>query len=363
MAKYTIDDIARLTNEDVREHDIPVINEGDKSVGSAKGKGTQPSAEEQDEILKRVNAMPPKYVRSETPEPKLAAQLASSERTAAHVAKSRTARGVSPVAGKDEEPYTGSGKGKTFANKMKRKDLELTGKHDVQHRKPTAAQEKQKRRNKKQLENLHGGKKGSDKEKAEPRPLSDSINRLMYMLQEAETKIISTRERNKYMPGFDSLAKPAMTWFQTQYNRLKARFNGGSNNPEFQKAVAELKRKADEAKRKGAADFNDEPGIAGPGNQHTNDMHSKHHPVNAPADPDHRAAMMLQRRRSYETNKLGAQDYAGMEADPSKEPKPPVNMHQRMAQMNAGWNWDRNENRWHKRPSDNWRKKDRKPGQ
>ena len=72
--------------------------------------------------------------------------------------------------------------------------------------------------------------------------------------------------------------------------------------------MAELKRKADEAKRKGAADFNDEPGIAGPGNQHTNNMHSKHHPVNAPADPDHRVAMMLQRRRSYETRKQGQKE-------------------------------------------------------
>lgn len=50
------------------------------------------SAEEQDEILKRANTLPPKYVRSATPGPKLAATLASSARVKAHVDKSKAAR-------------------------------------------------------------------------------------------------------------------------------------------------------------------------------------------------------------------------------------------------------------------------------
>ena len=239
VAKYTIDDIAQLINEDVREHNVPVINE----------------------------------------------QTRPSETT--------------------NESITGSGKGHTRKLKNKREEMRRTGKPVAPKKKKTAAEEKAERRAMKQLENLHGDK-GSNKDKEEPKPLSDSINRLMYMLQEAETKIISTRERNKSDQDFDGgLVGPAMTWFQTQYNRLKARFNGGSNNPEFQKAVAALKRKADEAKRMGAADFHDEPGIAGPGNQHTNNLHSKHHPVNGPADADPRVARMLQRRRSYETRKQG----------------------------------------------------------
>lgn len=305
MAKYTIDDIARLTNEDVREHNVPVFNESklnDEELAALK-----------DSLKGKV---PPRFAGKNREGPP---RTDLDNRESVHERRRRAQAAKADRAAKEGDKPAGSGKGNTFANKMKRKDLARTGKHDVPHRKQTAAQEKQERRNKKQLANLHGVKKGSKKDKEEPKPLTDSINRLMYMLQEAETKIISTRERNKSDQDFEGgLVGPAMTWFKTQYNRLKARFNGGSNNPEFQKAVAALKRKADEAKLKGAADFHDEPGIAGPGNQHTNDMHSKHHPVNGPADPDPRVSRMLQRRRYYETRKQGKSelDRRGIDAPP-----------------------------------------------
>lgn len=114
MAKYTIDDIAQLINEDVREHNVPVINE----------------------------------------------QTRPSETT--------------------NESITGSGKGHTRKLKNKREEMRRTGKPVAPKKKKTAAEEKAERRAMKQLENLHGDK-GSNKDKEEPKPLSDSINRLMYI--------------------------------------------------------------------------------------------------------------------------------------------------------------------------------------
>ena len=337
MAKYTIDDIAQLINEDVREHNVPVISEQDGPSG------IPPRFAH----LKNNKGILPSAGKNEGPrKPKTIAQ---------RVADRKEKREKEEKSGKEgDKTPTGSGKGHTRKLKNKREEMRRTGKPVAPKKKKTAAEEKAERRAMKQLENLHG-EKGSNKDKEEPKPLSDSINRLMYMLQEAGTHIGTTRELNKKRAAHNgSPISSATTWFQQQYNKLKARFNGGSNNPEFQKAVQELKRKADEAKRMGAADYHDEPGVAVPGNQHTNNLHSKHHPVNGPADPDPKVARMLSKRRHHETWKQGQKELDRRAADPSIAPATPANVNQKRyaSDKNAmgyegrtGWNWaqyDRN---------------------